>query len=149
MLSMEAWAAVRQLHAQGYSVRRISRELHLSRQTVRRALGSPEPPRYQRQPTENQQLAPFVDADQADDDGPTPHRQSDSQRDSRPRVSAAPLRPSTACGPIFVPRSPILGSRSASRPRLSLDSLPGSRGDADLRNLRFIRHLRDFQEMRP
>ena len=61
MLSMEAWATVRQLHAQGYSVRRISRELHLSRQAVRRALGSPEPPRYRRQPTENQQLAPFVD----------------------------------------------------------------------------------------
>lgn len=57
---MEAWAAVRQLHAQGYSVRRISRELHLSRQTVRRALGSPEPPRYRRKPSENQQLAPFV-----------------------------------------------------------------------------------------
>jgi len=57
---MEAWAAVRQLHAQGHSVRRISRELHLSRQTVRHALGSPEPPRYQRKPTENQQLAPFV-----------------------------------------------------------------------------------------
>ena len=58
---MEAWAAVRQLHAQGYSVHRISRELHLSRQAVRRALGSPEPPRYQRKPAENQQLAPFVD----------------------------------------------------------------------------------------
>jgi len=57
---MEAWAAVRHLHAQGHSVRRISRELHLSRQAVRRALGSPQPPRYQRKPTENQQLAPFV-----------------------------------------------------------------------------------------
>ena len=57
---MEAWAAVRHLHAQGHSVRRISRELHLSRQTVRRALGSPEPPRYQRKPIENQQLAKFV-----------------------------------------------------------------------------------------
>ena len=58
---MEAWAAVRQLHAQGHSVRRISRELHLSRQAVRRALGSPQPPRYQRKPTENQQLAPYVE----------------------------------------------------------------------------------------
>src|SRR6516164_5294735 len=61
MLSMEAWAAVRHLHAQGHSVRRISRELHLSRQAVRRALGSPQPPRYQRKPTENQQLAPYVE----------------------------------------------------------------------------------------
>ena len=39
---------VRQLHAQGQSVRRISREPHISRQAVRRALGSPQPPRCQR-----------------------------------------------------------------------------------------------------
>src|SRR6516165_1898477 len=60
MLSMEAWAAVRHLHAQGHSVRRISRELHLSRQAVRRALSSSQPPRYQRKPTENVHLAPFL-----------------------------------------------------------------------------------------
>ncbi len=57
---MEAWATVRHLHAQGHSIRHIARELHLSRQAVRRALGSPEPPRYHRTPVENPQLAPFL-----------------------------------------------------------------------------------------
>ncbi len=57
---MEAWATIRHLHAQGHSVRRISRELHLSRQAVRRALSSPQPPYYQRKPTENVQLVPFL-----------------------------------------------------------------------------------------
>ncbi len=57
---MEAWATIRHLHAQGHSVRRIARELHLSRQAVRHALSSPQPPRYQRKPTENVQLSPFL-----------------------------------------------------------------------------------------
>jgi transposase len=57
---MEAWATIRHLHAQGHSVRRIARDLHLSRQAVRHALSSPQPPRYQRKPTENVQLAPFL-----------------------------------------------------------------------------------------
>jgi transposase len=57
---MEAWATIRHLHAQGHSVRRIARELHLSRQAVRHALSSPQPPRYQRKSVENPQLAPFI-----------------------------------------------------------------------------------------
>jgi transposase len=55
MLSMEAWATIRHSHAQDYSVRRISRELHLSHQAVRRALSSPQPSRYQRKPTKDVQ----------------------------------------------------------------------------------------------
>lgn len=60
MISLEAWTTIRHLHAQGKSIRRICRALHLARKTVRRALRSPEPPRYQRKPTENAQLAPFL-----------------------------------------------------------------------------------------
>jgi transposase len=61
MISLEAWTTIRYLRAQGKSIRQISQELHLSRKTVRRALRSTEPPRYQRRPVENPQLAPFVD----------------------------------------------------------------------------------------
>jgi len=57
---LEAWTTIRHLHAQGKSIRSICRELHLSRKAVRRALRSPEPPHYQRKPTENAQLAPFL-----------------------------------------------------------------------------------------
>jgi transposase len=51
MISLEAWTTIRHLHAQGKSIRRIYRELHLSRKAVRRALRSPEPPRYRRKST--------------------------------------------------------------------------------------------------
>ncbi|MDR7419152.1 MAG: IS21 family transposase [Armatimonadota bacterium] len=61
MISLEAWTTIRYLHAQGKSIRQIAQELGLSRKTVRRALRSTEPPRYQRRPLENPQLAPFVD----------------------------------------------------------------------------------------
>ena len=60
MISLEAWTTIRHLHAQGKSIRCICRELHLSRKAVRRALRSPEPPRYRRKPTENARLAPFL-----------------------------------------------------------------------------------------
>ncbi len=61
MISLEAWTTIRYLHAQGKSIRQIARELHLTRETVRKALRSTEPPRYQRQPAENPQLARFVE----------------------------------------------------------------------------------------
>jgi transposase len=60
MISLEAWTTIRHLHAQGKSIRRICRELHLSRKAVRRALRSPEPPRYRRKATVNAQLVPFL-----------------------------------------------------------------------------------------
>ena len=44
---MEAWATIRHLHAQGHSVRRIARDLHLSRQAVRRCTGFREMLRVQ------------------------------------------------------------------------------------------------------
>src|SRR5579875_2351589 len=60
MISLEAWTTIRHLHAQGHSIRRIARDLHLSRQVVRRAIASTEPPRYHRRPEEQPQLVPFL-----------------------------------------------------------------------------------------
>jgi transposase len=65
MISLEAWTTVRQLHAQGKSIRSICRELQLSRKAVRRALRSPAPPHYRRKPPENAQLVPFLPLIQA------------------------------------------------------------------------------------
>ncbi|MFC6023869.1 IS21 family transposase [Plantactinospora solaniradicis] len=49
MLSVEDWAEIRRLHrAEGMAIKAIARRLEVSRNTVRKALGSHEPPRYQR-----------------------------------------------------------------------------------------------------
>ena len=56
---MEEWTTVRYLHAQGKSIREISRELRLARQTVRRALVAESKPQYQRPPRPNPKLEPF------------------------------------------------------------------------------------------
>jgi transposase len=42
------WAEVRRLHAEGISQRQIARELGIDRETVKRLLETPEPPRNQR-----------------------------------------------------------------------------------------------------
>ena len=63
MIPVEAWTTIRTLHAQGKSVRRIAHDLNLSRNTVRHALRSTEPPRYQRQPsthTRIERFRPFI-----------------------------------------------------------------------------------------
>ncbi|MEU8425611.1 IS21 family transposase [Micromonospora sp. NPDC048835] len=49
MLSVEDWAEIRRLHrAEGMAIKAIARRLEVSRNTVRKALASHEPPRYQR-----------------------------------------------------------------------------------------------------
>ena len=46
---MEDWAEIRRLHrAEGMPIKAISRRLGISRNTVKRALGSVGPPKYQR-----------------------------------------------------------------------------------------------------
>lgn len=46
---MEDWAEIRRLHrAEGMAIRAIARRLKVSKNTVKRALASQEPPRYQR-----------------------------------------------------------------------------------------------------
>jgi transposase len=49
VLKVEDWAEIRRLHrAEGLSIKAITRRLRISRNTVRRALSSHEPPRYVR-----------------------------------------------------------------------------------------------------
>ncbi len=49
---MEDWAEIRRLHrAEGMAIKAIARRLGIARNTVRKALGSPEPPRYRRAST--------------------------------------------------------------------------------------------------
>ncbi|WP_239785010.1 helix-turn-helix domain-containing protein, partial [Saccharopolyspora erythraea] len=49
MISVEDWAEIRRLHrCEGMPIRAIVRKLGVGRNTVRRALASEGPPRYQR-----------------------------------------------------------------------------------------------------
>ena len=49
MLSVEDWAEIRRLyHAEGLPIRVIARVLRISRNTVKAALASDHPPKYQR-----------------------------------------------------------------------------------------------------
>ncbi|MCA2333838.1 IS21 family transposase, partial [Mycobacterium avium] len=51
MLSVEDWAEIRRLHrAEGVPIREVARRLGISRNTVRAALSSQRPPRYEREP---------------------------------------------------------------------------------------------------
>ncbi len=51
MLSVEDWAEIRRLHrAEGLSIKMITRVMKVSRNTVRAALASDAPPRYERRP---------------------------------------------------------------------------------------------------
>ena len=47
MISVEAWTTIRYLKAQGLGMRRIVREVGVARNTVRQALRSEGPPKYQ------------------------------------------------------------------------------------------------------
>lgn len=61
MVSVEQWAEIRRLHfVRGLSIREINRRTGLHRDTVRRAISSDQPPRYERAPT-GSKLDPFRD----------------------------------------------------------------------------------------
>lgn len=57
---MEAWTTIRYLHAQGKSIRSISKELDVARNTVRSALRREGPPAYVRPKRPNPKLVPFI-----------------------------------------------------------------------------------------
>ena len=61
MISMEAWTTIRYLKAQGLGSRAIAREIGVARNTVRHALRSEGPPKYQRPPRPNPKLEAFRD----------------------------------------------------------------------------------------
>ncbi|NMR19505.1 IS21 family transposase, partial [Cellulomonas fimi] len=49
MIAMEDWAEIRRLHrAEGVPIKELSRRLGVARNTVRAALASDAPPRYER-----------------------------------------------------------------------------------------------------
>ena len=51
MIAVEDWAEIRRLHrAEGLPIRQIARVLGISRNTVKAALKSERPPRYERRP---------------------------------------------------------------------------------------------------
>lgn len=61
MISLEGWVDIRTLKGKGYSIRRIAKELGISRNTVRRHLRSDEPPRYGPRKRRPSKLDPYKD----------------------------------------------------------------------------------------
>ena len=62
MISLEEWTTVRYLKAQGLGTRKIARQLGISRNKVRRAMGWDRQPQYERPPRSNSSLEPLRDA---------------------------------------------------------------------------------------
>lgn len=61
MINVEKWVTIKNLAREGYGKRTIARMLGISRNTVRRALASEEPPRYTRQKQNETKLDPYKD----------------------------------------------------------------------------------------
>lgn len=59
MISVNQWSIIRNLAREGYSKKAISRMLGISRNTVRKALSSDEPPQYNRQDKIDTLIAPY------------------------------------------------------------------------------------------
>jgi transposase len=56
MISVEAWTTIRYLKAQGLGTRKIAKEVSVARNTVRQAIRSEGPPKYERLPHPNPKL---------------------------------------------------------------------------------------------
>lgn len=61
MISKEVWVDIKTLHRQGRSIRAITRETGLSRNTIRRHLRGEDPPRYRPRPHRASPLEPYKD----------------------------------------------------------------------------------------
>jgi len=62
MITMEKWAAIRQLNEQGYGKRTIARMLGISRNTVKKALKQENIPKYERKKLPLKKIDPFCEA---------------------------------------------------------------------------------------
>ena len=61
MISVEAWTTIRYLKAQGLGTRKIAVQAGVARNTVKRAIRSEGPPKYERPPRPNPKLEPLRD----------------------------------------------------------------------------------------
>ena len=73
MLGVEQWAEIRRMkHVEGLSQREIHRRTGIHRDTIRRAMASPEPPRYGPRPRRASKLDPYLaEIERLLGDGPT------------------------------------------------------------------------------
>lgn len=73
MLDVEQWAEIRRMkHVEHLSQREIHRRTGIHRDTIRKALAAPAPPRYGPRPARTSQLAPFLETiEELLDDEPT------------------------------------------------------------------------------
>ena len=63
MLDVEQWAEIRRMkHVEGLSQREIHRRTGIHRDTIRRALAQPKPPRYGPRTKRPSKLDPFLDS---------------------------------------------------------------------------------------
>lgn len=61
MITMQKWAAIRELNEQGYGKRTIARMLGVSRNTVKRVLKQEDIPKYERQKLPSKKIDPFLE----------------------------------------------------------------------------------------
>jgi len=59
LISVEKWTTIRNLAREGYGKKAIARMLKVSRNTVRKALSTDEPPRYVRRVQADTLIAPY------------------------------------------------------------------------------------------
>jgi transposase len=62
MISVEAWTTIGYLKAQGLGTRKIAKQVGVARNTVRQAVRSEGPPKYERPPRPNPKLEPVARA---------------------------------------------------------------------------------------
>jgi transposase len=131
MRTVDDFAALRQAHRDGQSIREIARQFHVARDTVRKALRHPEPPPYTpTQPRAAPTFGPFraiVDAIlQADATAPRKQRHTASQLFRRLRDEHA-----YAGGYDQVRRYVQARRRDRRETFIPLDHPPGHRAEAD------------------
>ena len=104
---MEDWAEIRRLHkSEKMSIKAIARQLGVARNTVRAALASDGPPKYERQPVPRSTSAPGLPPGSPPPPPPTgPHQSTSADQDRqrpgsrKPRPNPSTPRATSACFP--------------------------------------------------